>query len=586
MAMPDAEILVGILNAAREAGHGKKGEVYQQWADQLDCSVKTLHVWLNQISDNRHSRKSRADKGASALSREEALTISSFTIESARKTGKRLYTVAQSVEILRANGFIKAEFIDQKSGEVKPLAASSIERALRTYGVHPEQMRRPPPARQLRSRHPNHVWQIDPSLCVLYYLPRDQGLSVMDADKYYKNKPDNIERIKNDRVWRYVITDHTTGWIYVHYVLGAESGENISTAFINAMQWRGSNDPVHGVPKIVMLDAGSANTGAIFRNLCNALGVQLEVTGVGNPRAKGQVEGANNIVERQFEGGLKFQHTNSLDQLNSQAWQWMRNFNATKEHSRHGMTRFAAWMMIKADQLIKAPDVETCKALTNEKPVERVVDAFMQISWKGDKYDLEHIPMLSNKDKVLVARNPWKPDVLRVLREDAEGKTVFFEAEKIIENEWGFNQDAPVLGEGYKAFAETPNVKAQKAIEKIAMQANTEADAEGKRKAKALPFGGKIDPYKPVKQGNADAPDWMEKRGTESELQPTRTVLKPYNIMQAAKALRGQMGKDWQPAFTATLKTKYPTGEVPQEDIETLRESLLRPAPALRVVGK
>ena len=82
----------------------------------------------------------------------------------------------------------------------------------------------------------------------------------MDSAKFYKNKPANIARIASDRVWSYEITDHTSGWIYVEYVMGAESGENLCSVLINAMQERGGADVLHGVPKILYLDPGSANT--------------------------------------------------------------------------------------------------------------------------------------------------------------------------------------------------------------------------------------------------------------------------------------------------------------------------------------
>ena len=54
-------------------------------------------------------------------------------------------------------------------------------------------------ATALQSLHPNHVWLIDASLCVLYYLQAEgkrSGLQVMDADKFYKNKPKALERIE------------------------------------------------------------------------------------------------------------------------------------------------------------------------------------------------------------------------------------------------------------------------------------------------------------------------------------------------------------------------------------------------------
>jgi hypothetical protein len=107
------------------------------------------------------------------------------------------------------------------TGEIVPLSASAIIRALRQYRLHPDQLRAPAPAVQLASRHPNHVWQLDASICVLYYLKNpakgvkgDTGLRIMDEKEFNKNKPANVAKVVNDRVWSFEGTDHTTGWIY------------------------------------------------------------------------------------------------------------------------------------------------------------------------------------------------------------------------------------------------------------------------------------------------------------------------------------------------------------------------------------
>jgi len=121
---------------------------------------------------------------------------------------------------LRANGEIRAEFIDPATGELRPLSDSAISRALKAYALHPEQLLRPSAHTELKSLHPNHVWQIDASLCVLYYLDarnaRETGLQVMDADKFYKNKPAALKRVEADRVWSYEVTDHYSGAIFAN----------------------------------------------------------------------------------------------------------------------------------------------------------------------------------------------------------------------------------------------------------------------------------------------------------------------------------------------------------------------------------
>jgi len=260
--------LVEIARDAFAAGHGNKEAVYAAACAELGISRATLMRALCEVSV-RAARRQRSDAGDVALARPEAVLISALVMETMRKNGKRLYSIGQAVEILRSNGEIRAERIDAATGECLPLSEGAIARALRTYSLHPDQLLKPAPARELRSLHPNHVWQIDASLCVLYYLnttnPAEMGLQVMDARRFYKNKPANLKRIENDRVWSYEVTDHNSDAIFATYVLGAESGTNLAESFIAAIQQRGA-DPFYGVPQILMMDMGSANTSGLFSN--------------------------------------------------------------------------------------------------------------------------------------------------------------------------------------------------------------------------------------------------------------------------------------------------------------------------------
>ena len=80
------------------------------------------------------------------------------------------------------------------TGEVVPLSASAVAAALRRYGLHPEQLRRPSVAVQQVSLHPNHTWQMDASTCVLFYLD-DQGAAEMPESVFYKNKLENFQKV-------------------------------------------------------------------------------------------------------------------------------------------------------------------------------------------------------------------------------------------------------------------------------------------------------------------------------------------------------------------------------------------------------
>ncbi|MBU2675053.1 DDE-type integrase/transposase/recombinase, partial [Hafnia paralvei] len=409
------ERLVSVARAARDAGHGKRGAVYDAACAELGFSRATLLRKLKEVSVT-DKRKKRVDAGRSALSREEAALISATLREATRKNGKRLYSIADAVETLRTNGFISAGRADEETGEFFPLSEDTISRALRNYGLHPEQLDAPAPSSEMASLHPNHVWEIDASLCTLYYLSNGhKGLQVMDSAKFYKNKPANIARIASDRVWSYEITDHTSGWIYVEYVMGAESGENLCSVLINAMQERGGADVLHGVPKILYLDPGSANTAGMTKNMCRSLGINLIAHKPHNARATGQVEKARDIIERKLEPGLKFQPVNSLEELNTLAVKWRSHFNATAVHSRHRKTRTDIWLKITAEQLLKAPSVEVCRELAVAAPESRKVTSKLRVPFRGIEYDVSAVPGVMVGEKLMITRNPWRTDAAQVV---------------------------------------------------------------------------------------------------------------------------------------------------------------------------
>ncbi|HEE0057178.1 TPA: DDE-type integrase/transposase/recombinase [Citrobacter braakii] len=572
------ERLVSVARAARDAGHGKRGAVYDAACAELGFSRATLLRKLKEVSVT-DKRKKRVDAGRSALSREEAALISATLREATRKNGKRLYSIADAVETLRTNGFISAGRADEETGEFFPLSEDTISRALRNYGLHPEQLDAPAPSSEMASLHPNHVWEIDASLCTLYYLSNGhKGLQVMDSAKFYKNKPANIARIASDRVWSYEITDHTSGWIYVEYVMGAESGENLCSVLINAMQERGGADVLHGVPKILYLDPGSANTAGMTKNMCRSLGINLIAHKPHNARATGQVEKARDIIERKLEPGLKFQPVNSLEELNTLAVKWRSHFNATTVHSRHRKTRTDIWLKITAEQLLKAPSVEVCRELAVAAPESRKVTSKLRVPFRGIEYDVSAVPGVMVGEKLMITRNPWRTDAAQVVLTGEDGHEMFFLVDEVKKNEFGFAEKAAVFGESHKAVADTPAQTAAKEIEQLVTGTENATDAAAARKAKALPFGGRLDPYKHI--DDTTLPTYMPRRGQASEVRSPRVEQRPLTHVEAAKVLREKFtasGHKWTPEHYRQLAAQYPDG-VPEVALDEVMVTLTTPA--------
>lgn len=580
------ETLVSVAQQLRTTGHGERSEICKQAAEQLGVSLSTFYRQLKQYTaTSRATRKQRADAGQSALTLDEAKLLSGVVMESSRANNKRLYALEDAVDALRANGLILAADVNQATGEIKPLSVSAISRALYAYGLHPEQLSQPDPHTSMRSLHPNHVWQIDASLCVLYYLrptAKANGLHVMPHDEFYKNKPRNLQSIMADRVWSYEIVDHASGWIYVEYVMGAESGINLTSVLINALQERGGADVMHGIPKILYMDPGSANTSAMALNLCRALGIQAIAHAAGNARATGSVEKARDIIERKFESGLRFRPVADLAELNALAAEWRAVFNATAKHRRHGQNRSAVWLTIRADQLIKAPSVEVCRELATASPEERKVSSALQVSFQGDKYSVADVPGVMVGQKVLITRNPWRDDSAQVIARDEDGHETIYVIPRIVRNDIGFDVSDPVFGESYARPAATDAQKAKAAIEQIMTATDTPAEAESARKAKTIPLQGKFNPYKSTEDANL--PEYMPRRGTEHGLRTPTVVAETLTVLQIAKALRNNMADRWVPEHFKWLQKHYPQG-AKEDELPVIEQQLRNPRPALKVVG-
>ncbi len=577
--------LLAVSQAAAAAPRGGKTAVYGAACAELGCSLQTLHRWLAGVRV-APARKQRADAGEVALPREEALTISAFLMESHRKTGKRLMSIAEALEILRANGEVRAERLDTATGELVPLSPSAVASALRAYRLHPDQINRPAPAVELRSLHPNHVWQIDASLCVLYYLhartDKECGLQVMERDRFYKNKPANLKRIEADRVWSYERTDHFSGSIAVHYVMGAESGKNLADSFIHFIQPR-AGDPCHGVPRILMMDMGSANTSGLFGNLARRLGVQLIPHAPGNARATGQVEKARDIIERSFESGLRFRPVGDLGELNQQAERWAGWYNANREHSRHRKTRSDCWMGIAQDQLRIAPPVDVCQKLLTHTPETRKVGITLTVQFDGREYDVRGVPGVMVGEALHVTYGVYQQDACTIVTKDADGHELLIDAPLVArEAAGGFRLDGNVIGEQWARPADTQAETHRKELLRHAYGADTDQAAEAARKAKAVPFGGRIDPGKRIDQ--APERTWLPRRGVD--VVPTATT-----PVRAARLLTHFEAAAWltaagvppSPERHASVRAWHPEG-VPEDQLDALKQRLTVRS-GLRVVG-
>lgn len=551
-----------LVDRLRRAPHGTQGAVVEEGARALGVSRQTLYTKLRGAGYSS-GRKLRSDSGDSRVSLDEVRQVAAILQASRRQTGKALLPVHDAIDIAEANGLL-----------TNRVAPATMLRVMRRNGCHPTQMQQASPHVQMRSLHPNHVWQLDASICVLYYL-RNGRVGVMDEREFNARKPAALARVSNERVLRYALTDHYSGFVTARYY--QTSGEDQRTLFeflMHAMQ-RGSASIMHGVPWMMVWDAGSANQSHAIGNLLTQLAVRHWAHTPGNARAKGQVESVHNVIERRFEGRLTFTRVDDVAQLNSHLDTWLVTLNGRDRHSRHGHTRAAMWQTIRTDQLRLAPPTETCTVLMHSRPEPRTVNGALTITYKPrgaarGTYSVAHIPGVRVRESVNVVVNPYRTPNVFVIAPDETGETRYYECTPLDVDAAGFVAGSPVFGESYAAKPDTDADTARRDAYETAYGERDTLDALAVKKGGRIAFDGAIDPFADLPDKAAATPAYIQRRGTELHVpNPLHVEIKPLTLVEALQELRARRDRSLTRDESAAVQAWFPDG-VPVEELDAL----------------
>jgi len=566
------QALCALAKQAEAAGHGLKEPLYQQACQDLGISRAKLLTDLKKVKVGV-KRKRRADAGEVSMERDEALLLATVLHEGKRKNNKKITSLKTGLDMLRTSGLITATTVDKETGEMRPLSNSAVSNALRAYHLHPEQLAQPTPHIPMRTLHPNHVWQVDTSVCVIYYLP-DGETELVELDKavHYKNRPDKLAAIEQFRVIRYVLADHATGLLAYRYYPHSESGENTVRFLSWAMAEKANGNPFHGRPVKVMVDGG-ATAGGLVRRFCQIMGIidnDFIVNQAYNPRAKGSVEKGNHLVETSFEQGIRFLKPRpaNFEQLNILADQYQLWWNRTQIHSRHKQTRLAAWLTIKPEQLIKTPNADILLSLVTEKPATPKVNGDLTVQFKTRVWDVSHVPNVMIGNKLTVHWHPFRESAAMAMVYDENGQEQHIELPEKLKNELGFYIDSPIMGEEFKAHADTLADKHRKEIERLSAGTTSLAETTKKRADKnRVVLDGAVDPFKASRE---ELPTILPKRGTEIELNLPQYQELKNNAIKIAMFLKARLGDDYSNALVEEVKQRYPDGATNSELEEVL----------------
>jgi hypothetical protein len=240
--------------------------------------------------------------------------------------------------------------------------------------------------------------------------------------------------------------------------------------------WGKKADPLyvfHGIPETLVWDCGTGNIAHSVTNALCALRVKTIPHLPGNPRAKGQAENANNLVETQFECRLRFEPVNSVEELNAAAERWCAAYNANMipnldtRLSRNGTvsSRLMRWQKIRPEQLREIPDAEICRQIYSTKIETRKVAGDLSISIvhpnrkRSLRYSLSSLPGIFVGQDVNVQPVLVDPEPLVTVSYKHQGDVISLEVMPIAYDESGFDIDAPVYGKNYKREPDTQREK-------------------------------------------------------------------------------------------------------------------------------
>jgi hypothetical protein len=156
------------------------------------------------------------------------------------------------------------------------------------------------------------------------------------------------------------------------------------------------------------------------------------------------------------------------------------------------------------------------------------------------------------------------------------------EVPEVAEGEHGFDAGAALIGREFKSQPDTLADTNRKLVERIATGAPTDTVAEEARKAKTVPFGGRLDPYK--HHDALPGATMLPRRGTllETGASVAKAAARVLTLFEVAAEL-ARRGEAMTAERNAQVRAWYPEG-VPEDQLDELKARLTVRA-GLRVVG-
>ncbi len=562
-----------------DAQHGTGTDLVREAGQFLGLSMATVYRHLKAVAGWSSGRKARCDKGTTSVSAEALVTLGAAQREAVRANGKQTLFTTTARGILEQNG----HSFGVSNGQLNKL--------LRDRKLNVASQLMADPVQALRAPHSNHTHEIDPSLCLVYYLKGRQY--IIRDDEFYKNKLDRLAKVKF-KCYRYVAYDRASATVIPWYTEAAGENQYNLFKFLMFAWGQQSGRPFHGVPLHLLWDKGSANTSAAVRSLLDALGVNHITHEAGNARAKGGGENGNNLVETQFESRLRFQPVEDVDQLNAAAFAWANAYNANlipgqdTRLRRPGLAapaaRYDLWQLITAEQLRVLPPVDVCQAFMRSKEEERQVKPDLSITFRHPAaertlpYSLRGFDGVNVGDTVLVRGLIYGDCAIQVQVDRYDGEPLLYRVEPNIEfDAFGQRVDAAEIGAEYKRTAKTQAEHAATAMDEAAYPGLSVDEVKAARSKRATPFEGKLNAHSYLH--DVELPAYLPRQGSAIDTPAHAAPVGPEMLAPEMAMLRiaPAIGRNLTPEEYTFFMRRYADG-VPEDQVAALIAQYQAPA--------
>lgn len=375
------ELLRHLREKLASAPHSEKRSLMEKYAQMYECSVATLYRRIDALESSPVARTRRSDymkpRVAEKSALEKDMQVVAGIMRASSKDGSGEFLAAEvALDLAMSEGLISREY-----------NVHTATRWLSRMGMSQRKFQTEKKAVKLTGEHSNHIWELDATTSNLYYLSTTGRVIRNDSlarDKSHAE--DRIRKLGLKKIWLYVVVDlYSRAWWcrgFADIRLGENSADYFEFLRECFLQKHGS--PMHGLPRVIYSDPGSALQSKLLGRMCDYLGIKQIFHEAHHSRATGSVESRIHAIKRQGEAKLSLlpdhERPKTIEEYNEFIQDYARLHNA----------KSGAW--IKWSKNTIGLKTVTDQDMINSvvEPFTRKIDTYGCISVDAEKFEVEN----------------------------------------------------------------------------------------------------------------------------------------------------------------------------------------------------